>query len=180
MMYLSPCFRGRMVPRKFPAPARPPLGPSSVSLSVPPAAAAAVSLACLPARLRDPPPPNQNICDDQVTAKRNHRLKHAKLRPLPEKHFLQGGSRSGAVSVTEPVAVPPTAALDSPAAIGRQLLSRHVSYADFDSLPDPSRFQLHQDLKGWKSSPARLDFLYKELVRQRNAAVRQPTNCCVR
>ncbi|CAN0333308.1 unnamed protein product [Pylaiella littoralis] len=111
------------------------------------------------------------LCYRMVIAKRNHRLKHAKLRPLPDQHFLQGGSRSGAASVTEPVAVPATAALDSPAAIGRQLLSRHIAYADFDSLPDPTRFQLHQDLKGWKSSPSRLDFLYKELVRQRNAAI---------
>lgn len=108
---------------------------------------------------------------------RNERLKHAKLRPLPEKHFLQGGSRLGAASVTEPVSVPPSAALDSPAAIGRQLLSRRIAYANFDSLPDPSRFQLHHDLKGWRGCPSRLDFLYKELVRQRNAAVRWCSFC---
>ena len=75
-------------------------------------------------------------------------------------------------SVTDPAATPPAAALDSPAAIGRRLLSRRVSFASFDALPDPSRFQLHHDLAGWKKSSSRLDFLYKELIRQRNAAVR--------
>lgn len=107
-----------------------------------------------------------------MTARRNERLKHAKLRPLPEANHLQGGSRLGRVSVTDPVAVSEAAVANSPAAIGRQLLSRPVPYADFGELPDPSRFQLHHDLQGWKDSPARLDFLYKELVRQRNAAVR--------
>ncbi|CAN0525424.1 unnamed protein product [Ectocarpus sp. 12 AP-2014] len=110
-------------------------------------------------------------CYRKTTAMRNERLKHATLRPLPDNHFLQGGSRLGAASVTEPVSVPPSAALDSSAAIGRQLLSRRIAYANFDSLPDPSRFQLHHDLKGWRESPSRLDFLYKELVRQRNAAI---------
>ncbi|CBN77483.1 expressed unknown protein [Ectocarpus siliculosus] len=110
-------------------------------------------------------------CYRKTTAMRNERLKHATLRPLRDNHFLQGGSRLGAASVTEPVSVPPSAALDSPAAIGRQLLSRRIAYANFDSLPDPSRFQLHHDLKGWRESPSRLDFLYKELVRQRNAAI---------
>lgn len=107
----------------------------------------------------------------QVIAARNRRLKRATLRPLPEDHHLRGGSCLGRVSVTDPVAVPAAAALDSPAAIGRKLLSRYVPYADFDELPDPTRFQLHHDLKGWQESPSRLDFLYKELVRQRNAAV---------
>lgn len=74
--------------------------------------------------------------------------------------------------MTDAVKVPPAAALDSPAAIGRQLLSRRVSYASLDALPDPSRFQLHHDLSGWMDSASRLDFLYKELIRQRNAAVR--------
>lgn len=107
----------------------------------------------------------------QLTARRNQRLKHATLRPLLKGHHLGGGSRLGEVSVTDPVAIPEAAVINSPAAIGRQLLSRLVPYADFDELPDPSRFQLHHDLKGWKNSPSRLDFLYKELVRQRNAAV---------
>ena len=106
-----------------------------------------------------------------MTARRNERLKHATLRSLPEDHHLQGGSRLGGVSVTDRVAVPEAAVINSPAAIGRQLLSRIVPYADLDELPDLSRFQLHHDLKGWKASPSRLDFLYKELVRQRNAAV---------
>eukprot|EP00752_Nemacystus_decipiens_P010845 g9643.t1 len=110
-------------------------------------------------------------CYRKVIARRNERLKHATLRPQPKDHHLLGGSRMGEVSVTDPVAFPEAAVINSPAAIGRQLLSRLVPYADFDELPDPSRFQLHHDLKGWKDSPSRLDFLYKELVRQRNAAV---------
>lgn len=107
-----------------------------------------------------------------MAARRNERLKHAALRPLPADHHVLGGSLLGGVSVTDPAAASEAAAANAPAAIGRQLLSRPVAYADFDELPDPSRFQLHQDLRGWKDSPSRLDFLHKELVRQRNAAVR--------
>lgn len=57
-------------------------------------------------------------------------------------------------------------------AVGRQILARRVPYADLTQLPDPLKFQLHEDLDGWLDTPSRLDFLYKELVRQRNTAVR--------
>lgn len=172
MIYLSRYFGEQTARRKVYAPAGRSFPPTASVILVCPFGRRRRLICllvpvCLPVSLAP-----EQILLPQVIAKRNHRLKHAKLRPLPDQHFLQGGSRSGAASVTEPVAVPATAALDSPAAIGRQLLSRHIAYADFDSLPDPTRFQLHQDLKGWKSSPSRLDFLYKELVRQRNAAVR--------
>ncbi|CAM9432054.1 unnamed protein product, partial [Choristocarpus tenellus] len=57
---------------------------------------------------------------------------------------------------------------------GSELHKRYIQYADISALPDPTEFQLHQDLQGWHHSSARLDFLHKELVRQRNTAVSIP------
>lgn len=130
-------------------------------------------------------------------ALRNERLDAATLRPTPEerrKMLLEEASSSHgrgggeAASDATAIAVPSSASVAVAAAaaagvtttnpshswtaIGRKLLTRRVAYASFDKLPDPGQFQLHPDLKGWKDSPSRLDFLYKELVRQRNAAVR--------
>lgn len=114
----------------------------------------------------------------QVAALRNKRLDSATMRPLPERSSVLEGGSYLSVAVAAGAAggggAPPlaTATLDFSNTIGRQLLGRRTCFADFDALPDPTQFQLHNDLKGWMSSSSRLDFLYKELVRQRNAAVR--------
>ncbi|CAN0363298.1 unnamed protein product, partial [Laminaria digitata] len=112
-------------------------------------------------------------CYRQTNALRNERLDSATLRPSPEerrKLLLEGSHPRGGGSASDGLAVVPSTAASS-TAIGRKLLTRRVAYANFDALPDPDQFQLHPDLLGWKDSPSRLDFLYKELVRQRNAAV---------
>lgn len=115
-----------------------------------------------------------------MTALRNARLDKATLRPIVERPSdLQRASRSLSTAAAAAAAVAADAAaqsgysssVDGASAVGRQLLGRRVPYADFDALPDPQAFQLHRDLLGWMGSPSRLDFLYKELVRQRNAAV---------
>lgn len=108
----------------------------------------------------------------QLTALRNARQDHATLRPIANRPSVpQGASRSLSAAAVAAAAKSGSLSLDGASAIGRQLLGRRVPYADFDALPDPQAFQLHRDLQGWTGSPSRLDFLYKELVRQRNAAV---------
>lgn len=99
----------------------------------------------------------------QAAALRNERLETATLLPKAKRRCTVPGTSS----VSGPI-LPSESSAD----VGRQLLSRPVCYADFGDLPDPRLFQLHDDLKGWLCSPSRLDFLHKELIRQRNAAVR--------
>lgn len=84
----------------------------------------------------------------QSAVKRNERLKDASLSTPPDNRCLQGGSRAGAASATRPTAVS-AAGSNSPAAIGRKLLSRPVTYASMDALPDPAMFELHEVFEGW-------------------------------
>lgn len=112
------------------------------------------------------------LADVKSVARRNERLKHASLTPLPDNHHLQIGPPARVASATMPGAVPSSATFNSSATVGRHLLSRQITYADISQLPSPQSFQLHEPFKGWNKSPQRLDLLHKELIRERNVWVR--------
>lgn len=110
----------------------------------------------------------------QVTALRNARLSSATVRTTDAEARAAIQASAMALGAALPLGVQgemDDGKMAYAATVTRQMLQRRIAYADYSALPNARKFQLHQDLQGWMSSPSRLDFLYKELIRQRNTAV---------